>query len=399
MAAFAAVVCLVWCACCYRDYQDKISILNHVLGQGNADAIDTVMGIMKSEGLDGGALLRQYGYGNNGQNQYFVRFCRHCIGAAASTLLFLFAAITVVWIRDKQGRIGQDAYIRQIAQCLAQFREGNGDCMGVFALERAGEAASLVGSQLEMLSAHLSLAQEQAYEEKEKTKRLVTDISHQLKTPVAALDTCFAVLEGRSLDKAEQEEFYGRCRNELEGLKMLISSLVQISQMEAGMIQVKLEEAFLLDTIIKAVNRIYPKASAKKMELAFHYEPQMERMPVQQDTEWLCEAFINLLDNAIKYSPPGSEVQISIQRLVSVVRIEIEDSGIGIPKQEYHKIFKRFYRGCSRQVRAEQGSGVGLYLAREIINRHHGTIFVKQSHRKALEYPGSIFVVQLPVGY
>ena len=111
----------------------------------------------------------------------------------------------------------------------------------------------------------------------------------------------------------------------------------------------------------------------------------------------MCEVFINILDNAVKYSPAGSEICIGVQQFYSFVRIEITDQGIGIPKQERHKVFKRFYRGGSMQVRRENGSGVGLYLARKIVGSHHGVISVHTKYDKNKKPAGSRFIVQLPI--
>lgn len=287
-------------------------------------------------------------------------------------------------------------YFWELWQCLMQFREGSMDIQ-LPAVEVGEKSALRVNEQLELLAEYLSVTREQVYRDKEAVKRLVTDISHQLKTPVAALDTCFAVWNDASLQDTERKEFEQRCKSELEGLKVLLDSLLQVSRLEVGMIQIQRKKAPLLDTIINAVNRVYPNASARQIEFGFDYAGEIERLDVMQDTKWLCEAFINILDNAIKYSPIGSEVTISVHKRVSFVRIEIADSGIGIPKQEYHKVFQRFYRGKDKRVYKESGSGVGLYLAREIIRDHRGMISVKSDYERNKEYPGCKVVVRLPL--
>ena len=269
------------------------------------------------------------------------------------------------------------------------------------ALEGLETEAGFLNDQLERAAQYLLQAQEKAYLEKEKTKSMVTDISHQLKTPVAALDTCFTILEDPQLLAAERVEFYGRCRNELEGLKGLLDSLLQISRLESGLIQIARKKSLLFDTVIAAVNRIYPKASEKQIGLETDFEPQTEQLAVMQDKKWLCEALVNVLDNAVKYSPCGSEIRIGIHKGIRFACIEIADQGIGIPGEDCHKVFRRFYRGSSRWVHGQPGSGVGLYLVREIINGHHGTVIVKQGHPDAasqkIKFPGSIFVIQIPL--
>ncbi|MBO5524019.1 MAG: ATP-binding protein, partial [Roseburia sp.] len=112
------------------------------------------------------------------------------------------------------------------------------------------------------------------------------------------------------------------------------------------------------------------------------------------DGKWICEAFLNVLENAVKYSKAGSKITLRMIKMTVFLRIEIEDEGIGIPKSEWHQIFKRFYRGKAKEIQETAGSGVGLYLAREIVNRHGGTLTVAASHNEKGE--GSCFVFQLP---
>lgn len=416
LMVIAANLCLDICS--YQNYQDKITILEQMLRAGDTASINTAIEILKQEKtnlpqkeLDRNSLLAQYGYAGAFQNRYFVRFYRQCITAAAVSAVVLTVALFAVRARERSQRTAQESYFRLMAQRLVQIQENNRkknseadrnssgtDIKTSFPLMKGYEdVCTYMNEKLELLTEDLSRIQKQTYEEKEKTKGIVTDISHQLKTPVAALDTCFTVLDDPALKEEERKEFYIRCRNELEGLKALLDSLLQISRLEAGMIKIEKKRALLLDTVLAAVNRIYPKASAKKIEIVCDYAPGMEHLSVLQDEKWLCEALINVLDNAVKYSPCGSEIRIAIQQLVQIVRIEIADQGPGIPKQEFHKVFQRFYRGSSRQVQKESGSGVGLYLAREIVNEHHGYISVKAGCENSTDYPGSVFVIRFPL--
>lgn len=178
----------------------------------------------------------------------------------------------------------------------------------------------------------------------------------------------------------------------LDGLETLLQSLLEISKMETGLIQINKKKLPLMDTVISAVNRTYPKADEKEIEFVFDYEKELETCTIMQDKRWLGEAVINVLDNAVKYSPDGSKIFIRLQKRNDLVRMEIEDQGIGIPQNEYHKIFQRFYRGNSKEVMEKSGTGIGLFLSREIIEKHGGTITVTSGKKKK----GSMFVIQLP---
>lgn len=146
---------------------------------------------------------------------------------------------------------------------------------------------------------------------------------------------CFSVLMQNDLSATEQEEFRIRCRSALDGLETLLQSLLEISKMETGLIQMNKKKLPLMDTVISAVNRTYPKADEKEIEFVFDYEKELETCTIMQDKRWLGEAVINVLDNAVKYSPCGSKIFIRLQKRNDLVRMEIEDQGIGIPQNEY----------------------------------------------------------------
>ncbi len=229
-------------------------------------------------------------------------------------------------------------------------------------------------------------------QEKEETKALVTDISHQLKTPVAVLKTTIELLNTEKMTDSEQQEFLSHCLSQVEGLENLTKALVNVSRLEKGMVQLSIKPSAIDETILTAVNRIYEKASKKCISIELSKNLPLDKIIIPHDKKWTAEVFINLLDNAIKYSERGSHIQISIEPLTTYIRINFQDEGIGIPKSEYHKIFQRFYRSDS--VKTIEGSGVGLYLSRKIIERQNGTIYVRSRTDGKC---GSIFSIQFPM--
>ena len=117
---------------------------------------------------------------------------------------------------------------------------------------------------------------------------------------------------------------------------------------------------------------------------------EFEDEKIFQDPKWTQEALVNVLDNAVKYSPPGTEVELRVSSMVSCCMIELEDQGIGIPKEEMNQVFQRFYRGDRTEVQDTEGSGVGLYLTRKILEDLGGSIRIRKGNR------GSIFQISLP---
>lgn len=246
---------------------------------------------------------------------------------------------------------------------------------------------------IDSLYSSISVIKENAENDKRETKDVVTDISHQLKTPLAAIKSTYELIQQDTLTSDERKEFENLMGFQIRSLEKLIQSLVNISRLESGMINIKLTEGSLFDSILEAVNRIWLKADEKNIKIEVNDFGEDRMQTIMCDKKWLSEAFVNILDNAVKYSKENTEVSIYITKLNQMMRIEFKDLGMGIPDEEKHSVFKRFYR--SPAVSLEEGSGVGLYLARRIISEHHGTIMVKDNVING-EKKGSVFVVHLP---
>ena len=377
----------------YEDYKYKMNLMTEIAAKEEFSGLDAVSELLKDKDIEtneqGRRLLEQYGYWGNKGNAFYSQF-RHQVmvtGAVSTVICVLLLTFLLYW-KKKEDACHQKI-LDQLEEILIRFRENKFDAL--LKTENPAELEKL-NDQLEAIGHHIQLLKEEAREEKESTKEMVSDISHQLKTPVAALDTCFSILLRNNLSETEQQEFRIRCRSALDGLETLLQSLLEISKLETGLIQLDQKTLPIMDTIISAVNRTYPKAAEKGIELIFDCNESLEHCALMQDKRWLGEAIINVLDNAIKYSPEHSKITIRLQKRTGFVRIEIEDQGIGIPQSEYHKIFQRFYRGTAPEVREKSGTGIGLYLSRQIIEQHGGTITVASGKVRK----GSTFLIQLP---
>lgn len=228
---------------------------------------------------------------------------------------------------------------------------------------------------------------EKIKKEEADTKSLVTDLSHQLKTPLASLKMCYEIAEGNDFTEEERLSFLGQGRSEVQKLENLTESLIQLSRLEAGMIQIKPVPSSLKETLLGAVNNVFMKAFEKNISISVN---EFDDAIIPHDSRWTQEAIVNILDNAVKYSEKDSGIRLNVSSMVSYYLIEIEDEGIGIAKEEANQIFKRFYRGDSEKIRRTEGSGVGLYLTRKILEEQGGSIRVKKGRK------GSIFQLTLP---
>lgn len=220
--------------------------------------------------------------------------------------------------------------------------------------------------------------------ERDAVKSLVSDISHQTKTPVANILLYSQLLqENESLDERARQ-IAGQIEMQTEKLNFLIQSLIRTSRLENGIVAVVPKE----DRILELIHDLPHPASAQAKGVEYHIVEEMPDICACFDRKWTVEALSNLVDNAVKYTPPGGKVTVSVQEYEMFVRIDVADTGIGISEEETAKIFARFYR--SPHVQEERGAGLGLYLAREILHREGGYIKVA-----SVPGEGSVFSVFL----
>lgn len=207
--------------------------------------------------------------------------------------------------------------------------------------------------------------------EKEQIKTMISDISHQIKTPVAAANTFAQLLCEEGISPEERTEYTATLQASLEKLTFLTNSLIKMSRLESGIIRLKPERNRLNDIVLQAVRSVYSKARDKNITITFDCDRIFE---AQLDFNWTAEAVVNVLDNAVKYTPDGGMIRLQISEYPSYLRLDITDNGVGIPEAEQAKIFGRFYRG--RYSAGVDGVGLGLYLTRNIISKQHGYIKV-----------------------
>lgn len=204
-------------------------------------------------------------------------------------------------------------------------------------------------------------------QEKEQIKTLISDISHQIKTPIAAANTFAELLSDGELSAEERTEYITTLQMSLGKLTFLTNSLIKMSRLESDIISLKPEKNSLNEIVLQAVKTVYAKAKEKGILITFECDQTFEAV---LDFNWTAEAISNVIDNAVKYTPQGGFVCLQITEYPSFLRLDISDSGVGIPEEEQAKIFGRFYRG--KQSVGTDGVGIGLYLTREIINKQNG---------------------------
>ena len=227
------------------------------------------------------------------------------------------------------------------------------------------------------------LARKNQQEQKEVIQKLISDIAHQTLTPISNLKIYGEIL---SETNHENQEEIATILEQTEKLDFLIQSLVKLSRMESGIIAVHSEDTTIAQMFASVQQQFNVKVREKNITLSLCDTD----LHVRCDPKWTVEALGNIVDNAIKYTACGGNVQVKAEQNSFFVKIDIIDDGIGIEKEEIPKIFGRFYRSLS--VADQPGVGIGLFLAREIIQAQKGYIKVTSEREK-----GSTFSVFLPI--
>ncbi len=245
--------------------------------------------------------------------------------------------------------------------------------------------ASKVQGKFQQFYDLMSEERRQSRKDKQVIQELVSDISHQVKTPIANLQMFSGILQSHELSGEKRTEFQGMIAGQIDKLDFLMQSLIKMSRLETGTFTPHVERSDLYDTIAEALNGIWTKAEKKDIQLSVECE---SGIIAKHDPKWTAEALSNILDNGVKYTPAGGSIRISVRPWQFYTRVDISDTGIGIPEEQCHEVFKRFWRG--EEASQEEGVGLGLYLAQEIITKQRGYISVNSAPGE-----GSVFSVYL----
>ena len=295
-------------------------------------------------------------------------------GYIVIAVVILAAAGIVFWHRRRTRRVMENLNRMLDIAMQGDFTEASFDESLLSALE----------SKLAHYLAASTVSARNVAGEKDKLKALIGDISHQTKTPIANIALYTQLLSEQPLP---EESRY--CVDALEGqtrkLQSLIDALVKTSRLESGVIALHPVPGKLLPMLESAISQLAPKAESKKIQITL--EPT--EADAVFDPKWTEEAVYNLLDNAVKYTPAGGAIRVTVTAYQMFSAIHICDTGPGIPKEEQPRVFQRFYRGTEHAE--EEGVGIGLYLVRQIAEGQGG--YVKVSSQIG---GGSTFSLYLP---
>lgn len=277
-------------------------------------------------------------------------------------------------------QIGAGKTLRRLDEMLEQAVNGE------FEEERYDETElSRLEAKWKQYLTTSKMSMEQLNKNREGMQALVSDISHQTRTPLSNI-LLYSQLLCEQTDNQEEKHLAEQIVRQAEKLEFLIQALVKMSRLESNVLVLKPQRQPVEPLLLEAMEEIVPKAEKKKIHVKLQGNPS--HMQAVYDKKWTAEALGNILDNAVKYSPLESTVEVTVEKFEFYVCISVRDEGIGISEEERAQIFSRFYR--SAEVQQEDGIGIGLYLAREIVQKEKGYMKVLSKKGK-----GSTFKMYL----
>ena len=278
--------------------------------------------------------------------------------------------------------------ITQIPELMIDSQDANGEYLSLrvrFALVRR-ESGFISG-----LVAVLHDTTEQEKEERER-RLFVSNVSHELRTPLTSVKSYLEALDEGALYDPVAPDFIKVSLDETNRMMRMVTDLLHLSRIDNATSQLDVElinfTAFIT-FILNRFDKMRSQDDEKKYELVRDYP--INSVWIEIDTDKMTQVIDNILNNAIKYSPDGGKITVSMKTTDDQMILSIKDQGLGIPKQDLPKIFDRFYRVDRARSRAQGGTGLGLAIAKEIIKQHNGFIWAKSEYGK-----GSTFTIVLP---
>lgn len=267
--------------------------------------------------------------------------------------------------------------IEKLASYLRQITSGN------YSLDvRDNQEGELSILKNDMYKVTLMLSEQKSQLKKEKVllTDAISDISHQLKTPLTSMMMMADLLNNTKLPGEKRAEFIQSIRIQLERMEWLVSSLLKLSKIDAGTVLFKKDPISVKKLIEKAVEAVMIPMDIKEQTLSIEGEDIVSFIG---DFNWTCEAIINILKNCVEHTPSGGAISISFSENVLFTEILITDNGGGISKEDIPYIFNRFYKGKNA---SEDSVGIGLAMANSIIKSQNGDIHVRSKLEKGTQF-------------
>ena len=307
---------------------------------------------------------------------------------AAIRRVFLMAALGVSLLAVTVGLVISRGLTAPLEELAAAAKRMNSGDLSARVPVHGQDEIGLLAARFNGMATALERSFATLAAERDALRRFVADASHELRTPITALRTFNELLQGSAAhDTAAQYEFLAAGQEQISRLERITQNLLKLSRLDGGLVELELNDYALGELVCAVAAPFQTMAHEKGVDLQI--EPLAAPVLARFDRNQLEMALINLLDNALKFTPVGGQIQVGIVQQVEHVQLWVADSGLGIADDELAHIFERFHRG---QHATSAGSGLGLAIVQSIVQAHGGTVEVVSQLGV-----GSRFTINLPV--
>jgi signal transduction histidine kinase len=291
--------------------------------------------------------------------------------SVVAIIALIVSVIASVFIAD---RLAQP--IRRLTGAARQISEGRLETRVVppSASPEVRELSEAFNAMAERLQRSIDFIRR----DRDRSRDFLADVSHELRTPIAALRTFNELMaEEASMEPATREEFVEQSRQQIERLDWLATNLLELSKLESGLVLLDLRPDDLRAVIENSVQQQLPTADRKHVNLTMHLPDE----PIRQmhDPQRLGQVISNLIGNAVKFTPSGGVVDVSLDSTPEGAEVRVVDTGVGIDPNELPMVFERFYRGAQAHESRAAGSGLGLSIVRSIVEMHNGRVAISST--------------------
>lgn len=357
------------------DNKDLDNIVKNFYKEPSEEKVEEARNILKSYGYDE-TLPIEY-------NELVTDLYKYELILFIPMFIILILILYIFYVKELR-----NIYIKldEASNCVKAMSNGNYKKISGYLDE--GDVAILITS-LNYMGERVNNSIHLLREEKQYLKDFLSDISHQLKTPLSSLIMFNDLLrENKNMPYEDRIKFLDSCDEQLNRMEWLILNLLKVGRLEAGVINFHIEDQELSETIDIALSSLKGEAKKKNQQLVVTGDL---KTIVRHDREWLSEALSNIIKNAIEHTQDGGKIEVIVQKGPIITKIHIKDNGEGISKEMQEKIFKRFYKG--EGSRNPKSIGIGLSLAKSIIEKQGGEIKLISESGK-----GSIFIISFMKG-
>ena len=289
----------------------------------------------------------------------------------ASVIALVVAVIASIFIADRLARP-----IRRLTGAARDLSEGHLDVRVVppSSSPEVSELSEAFNAMAEQLERSIEIISR----DRDRSRDFLADVSHELRTPIAALRTFNELLSDEAaMDEQTRNEFIEQSRQQIERLDWLATNLLELSKLESGLVLLDLRPDDLRAVVENAVQQALPSAERKDVTLTM----TVPEDPIRQrhDPQRLGQVLGNLIGNAIKFTPGGGKVDVTLEQIRDGAELRVADTGVGIDPQELPNVFDRFYRGAQAHESRAAGSGLGLSIVRSIVEMHDGRIAISST--------------------